>query len=405
MIGAHTDSLLGTETIKRWPVISFVSDLNDVKGTKLWSPFGGLIYLESPSGVSQVTVRFMHIVESPNFKLEQRSVWASNRLLPGLWADISSRYLTITLPSSSIRNMEDPTKVMEGWDRLFLLYHDLRGTNVSAYRRTRIVTDLQASAGYMHSGHPIVTHLDVADPNDPQKYFLDSSLFHTCRWGIFHEIGHNMQQGSWTFDGTVEVTTNIFVLHAYDVICGESPWIHPWLKKNLRKAAAYLESGADFNVWMSDASVALFVYAQLAREFGWGAYKSVFRRYQSEPELKKKMTNQEKIDTWFVRFSETTGYDLTPIAMFWGIPVSPSAISGLAESKLRPFLPDDDVTRASVNRTSEVLRVFPGVIRKITPPLDTSSSNSNRLSLYIACLSVIVFYSGLFRLQVGYATV
>ena len=41
-------------------------------------------------------------------------------------------------------------------------------------------------------------------------------------------------------------------------------------------------------MWMSDASVALFVYAQLAREFGWGAYKSVFRRYQSEPEVKKK---------------------------------------------------------------------------------------------------------------------
>ena len=255
---------------------------------------------------------------------------------------------------------------MEKWDRLLLLYHDLRGANVTRHSRTRIVTDIQAVAGYMHSGNPIVTHLDVADPNNDKKFLLDHQIFDKCAWAIFHELGHNMQQWAWTFNGTLEVTANIFVLYANDVMCGEPPWIHPWLKKSLPKTIAYLDKGAPFNVWMSDASIALFVYAQLAHEFGWGgAYKSVFRRYQTGDEWKRKMTNQEKIDRWFVWFSETVKHDLTPIALFWGIPMSISAISELRGSHLPQFLPADEIIRAASVRTSEIIRLFPGITREI----------------------------------------
>ncbi|CAF4539274.1 unnamed protein product, partial [Rotaria magnacalcarata] len=38
-----------------------------------------------------------------------------------------------------------------------------------------------------------------------------------------------MQRDWWTFDGTGEVTVNIFTLHAMNIICHIQPWIHPWL--------------------------------------------------------------------------------------------------------------------------------------------------------------------------------
>jgi hypothetical protein len=66
----------------------------------------------------------------------------------------------------------------------------------------------------MHSGYPIVTGLDVATVTNNYFVFNMTNLLANGHWGIFHEMGHNMQRGWWTFDGTTEVTTNIFSLKA-----------------------------------------------------------------------------------------------------------------------------------------------------------------------------------------------
>lgn len=57
----------------------------------------------------------------------------------------------------------------------------------------------------MHSGYPIMTHLDAA----PRMVNL-AALRSVGEWGLFHELGHNHQADAWTFDGTVEVTCNLF---------------------------------------------------------------------------------------------------------------------------------------------------------------------------------------------------
>ncbi len=50
-----------------------------------------------------------------------------------------------------------------------------------------------------------MTHLDAA----PRMVDL-ATLLSKGEWGLFHELGHNHQSAAWTFDGTGEVTVNLF---------------------------------------------------------------------------------------------------------------------------------------------------------------------------------------------------
>ncbi|XP_063413157.1 TRPM8 channel-associated factor homolog [Mytilus trossulus] len=54
---------------------------------------------------------------------------------------------------------------MKVWDSVVSAHIDLLGKDPSNGRGQWVVTDEQPSIGYMHSGYPIVTHLDMADPN------------------------------------------------------------------------------------------------------------------------------------------------------------------------------------------------------------------------------------------------
>jgi len=241
--------------------------------------------------------------------------------------------------------------------------HDLRGTNVSEFRRQWIVTDVQKDAGYMHSGYPIVTALDVGNATS-QTFFLNNTLMlKDGSWGAFHEIGHNMQRRVWTFNGTDEVTCNIFTLYTMDSLCNLKPWIHSWLRNNLDNTERFLKDGADYEKWKRSASIALFVYAQIAREFGWESYRKVFRRYETRNVSTSPSTDQERIDTWFLIFSEVVGRNLAPLAHFWNIPISSEKVSHLKRAYPVGFLPDDEVTRFAPGRVNATLRLFPGTVR------------------------------------------
>ena len=82
----------------------------------------------------------------------------------------------------------------------------------------------------MHSGYPIVTSMDVANSSNCNKFLLNYTTLTTLgQWGIFHELGHNMQRSWWTPPGTEEVTTNIFSLKATQKVLNKSPKFAPWL--------------------------------------------------------------------------------------------------------------------------------------------------------------------------------
>ncbi|HNI99699.1 MAG TPA: M60 family metallopeptidase, partial [Leptospiraceae bacterium] len=188
-----------------------------------------------------------------------------------------------------------------------------------------IVCDTQISVGYMHSGNPIMTWMD----QEEIVLGLDGKLFTEGSWGHFHEIGHNMQRGEWTFEGTTEVTTNIFTLYNMEKMIKIAPIDNQILKEHRIKYKSYLKKGGDFEEWKKDPFIALMTYLKLQEKFGWNAYKSVFAQYSSLPDAQKPKNNQDKIDTWVRIFSKTVKMNLFPYFRKWAWPVSDKVNSEL----------------------------------------------------------------------------
>ena len=97
--------------------------------------------------------------------------------------------IIFTTPSDCIRHIDNPAEVLKFWDAVVRTHHECRGTNVKSQRRERIVNDKQPSAGYMHSGYPIVTHLDCCEKTCPECIFDLEKLKKDGNWGLFHELG------------------------------------------------------------------------------------------------------------------------------------------------------------------------------------------------------------------------
>ncbi|CAF3700216.1 unnamed protein product [Rotaria socialis] len=330
-IGCHSDDLESCNEFRRWSCISICKPLVG-NYIRLSSAFGGLLFLESPKGeMNSITVHLHNVVVTPTYDLvdpNRAAKWEYQRQnTQGLWADIAGRHIVFNIPSKSVRHLDanELDQVLQFWDSIVLAHHELRGTEPTY--RERIVCDEQPSIGYMHSGYPIVTHMNVSDPESEDFILNGKKLRENGAWGLFHEMGHNMQRDWWTYDGTDEVTTNIFTLHAMDTVCHHQVWIHSWLKDKISSTRKYIKNGSNFDEWKEDPGIALFIYAQLIREFGWDSFKAVFRQYeQDQPSLN---SDQEKIDHWIETFSSQVEYNLVPLFKFWGFPISQSTIDSL----------------------------------------------------------------------------
>ena len=167
LIGSHSDELynISDTELRRWPKIQLKKPI-DVNSFEIASPFGGLIYIQSsPADLEKtLTLEICNIVPSPLFTYDKIDQWeSSERYKQGLWCDLVGDRIMITLPSSSVRNLEDLSLPLQVWDSVVSAHIELRGCDPSNGRGQWVVTDEQPSCGYMHAGYPIVTHMDVAD--------------------------------------------------------------------------------------------------------------------------------------------------------------------------------------------------------------------------------------------------
>ena len=172
---------------------------------------------------------------------------------------------------------------------------------------------------------------------------------------MFHELGHMFQDDVWTWEGTGEVTVNIFTLHAMEVICGIKPWLHPWFE-GFDCARKYFQSGPTYEAWKSQPRLALYMYAQLARDFSWESFKTVFLIYNHMPEDEKPSDDIEKLSKWIVVFSQAVNHNLCPFYEFWGLPVE-DYMKKMVEH-LTPYQPIDEITtEIAVKRSREILHL------------------------------------------------
>jgi hypothetical protein len=304
--------------------------------------FGGLIYIEVPEKTRgfELKCTIQGAVGAPLYVLGKTTPaeWLKLRAKPAPWAELDCGRVIFTIPSEHVRQLEDPAQVAKLWDEAVRLEDELAGTAHLRKRPERIVADVQISAGYMHSGYPIMTHLDVAGQ------VTNLARMQAGSWGHFHELGHNHQSPDWTFDGTVEVTCNIFSLYVMEKLCGKLPGQgHGAMEpdKVARRLVQHLRGDAaqKWTRWKDDPFLALTMYHQLRMGFGWDSYAKVFAEYRDLPGAGRPKTDQEKRDQWMIRFSRAVGRNLGPFFEAWGVPVTNDALDQIKD--LPPWMPDD----------------------------------------------------------------
>ena len=333
-IGAHTDTLWHLEKWDRSPEISRLFPLSSLV-TKSANPFGGLIYITVPENckLGVLNVKIINGVKAPYFKLGKTSEESWNRTVrayPAPWAELEGDRVILTVPSYAIRDLSKPVSLMTLWDKTMDDVADLAGIPQQRARQERYVTDKQISAGYMHSGYPIMTFLDVAKPMVSEE--IIRKVGHGGVWGFWHEVGHNHQQPDWTFEGTGEVTNNLFALYVFEKEFGITENQHPALKPDLMQARIrkYFDGGSNFEEWKSDPFLALSMYIQLQKAFGWEPFEKTFTAYRYLRTSERPVTELQKHDQWMVRFSRAANTNLSPFFQKWGMPTSEAARKSIA---------------------------------------------------------------------------
>ena len=332
-VGAHTDGLQGSGEWKRYPMVTRTWPLWE-QTTRISSAFGGLVYIRLPyhAELGPIEVTVDGGIEVPWYRhgVTTNQEWIADlRDAPAPWAEIDAHLrMALIVPSESIRDLDDPEALMDFWVDVVDADVELLGYEPDDRPRTeRFVVDRQISAGWMHSGYPIMAHLASASE------VLDlASLTSVGAWGPFHELGHNHQWSDWVLPGTTETTCNLFSVLASEEVAGVDRAVaHQALLPASRqqRTADYLAGGADFwgewSVW-----TALETYLQLQEAFGWQAYSSVFAAYRELDDVDLPGDDQEKIDLWAVLFAETVDRDLGPFFVAWGFPLSPWAVDEMA---------------------------------------------------------------------------
>ncbi len=341
-IGCHSDELWHLAAWKRVPALTRTTPLTG-EVTEVGSAFGGMLYVVVPErgGTGEIEVTLEGAVEAPYFRLGKTdpAEWRRTvRQHPAPWAELAGERVIFTVPSSLIRTLEHPDSLMRLWDRAVSAQEALVG-RTDRRRPERIVADRQISAGYMHSGYPIMVPIDDSAvlAMDERRLRAEGS------WGHFHELGHNLQSPDWTFDGTGEVTNNILAMHVYPEVLGlRFDGGHPAIRdRNARteRVRKYFAAGSRFEDWKKDPFLALAMYIQLIDGFGWTPFREVFHEYRSLPRGERPRTDAEKRDQWLVRFSRRVGRNLGPFFQAWGVPTSAEVRASVAA--LPPWMPPD----------------------------------------------------------------
>ncbi|XP_014916556.1 TRPM8 channel-associated factor homolog [Poecilia latipinna] len=330
-IGCQSDELHHEElwrapyVIKRFPVTS--------ERMQVWNLWGGLIYLVAPRDVKVEDEKIMvqEAITAPYYKsgVTKEADWSSLRKAPAPWAEMEFENIILTAPSHLIRDLENALEVEKLWNGIMKGVADLAVIPQKFIRKERIVADVQISAGWMHSGYPVMMHSSIGaelfNPQDARTKGL---------WGEIHELGHNQQRSPWEFPPhTGEATCNLWSVYVHEEVLGlNRAKAHPSVTAASRRRSVeeYVKGGknlSDWNVW-----TALETYLQLQEKFGWDAFKKVFAAYHD-------MTNhpndkEVKMNLYAETFSRAVNMNLTGFFKAWGWPIQRATEEKLSDLPL-----------------------------------------------------------------------
>lgn len=328
-IGCHTDDLSEAKRLCRAPVVTYkcCMDRTQRSVSCLW---GGLLYIIVPQGcqLGPVSVTIRNAVPAPYYKLGKTSLEEWKSCIQdnmGPWGELATDNIILTVPTENLKALEDPEPLLQLWDEMMQAIARLAAQPFPFQRPERIVADVQISAGWMHSGYPIMCHLESVQELTSLTAMKSEGL-----WGPIHELGHNQQRHGWEFPPhTTEATCNLWSVYVHETVLGiPRARAHPALKPEERekRIKEHLQKGApldNWNVW-----TALETYLQLQEAFGWEPFIHLFAEYQTLSSIPE--DNENKMNTWVKLFSETVQKNLVPFFEAWGWPVQEDVADSLS---------------------------------------------------------------------------
>ncbi|KAL3925280.1 MAG: hypothetical protein SGILL_000521 [Bacillariaceae sp.] len=356
-INAHTDNIGKRDSWERPP---YVHRWYGISSTtfNVANAFGGAIFVDlggnarsTPPNLGTMPVTISNAVEHPYFVLGKHNDddWVTSlRDKPAPYAVFVCEDLIIVQRSEESASLTEPTRLMEWWQKVVDLQDEMAAYDedgVPSRTSAEIInTDIQNSAGAAHSGYPIQAYDRYWGNLANVDYLIERGS-----WGDFHELGHNHQQGWWTFPEDGETTVNIFSAYCQRQLVAENPGSWTWTATPIgamKRAIDALESrasGATNYKDVSSVGYRLAFWIQLADGFGWGTMKEQFKKY----ELLKLADNdalpsgeQEEKDQWLIRFSNTTRHDLREFMVgTWGLEVSGTALNATRDLDLPTWMP------------------------------------------------------------------
>ena len=212
-------------------------------------------------------------------------------------------------------------------------------------------------------------------------------------WNVTHELAHTMQRNMtsvvsrWSPDSLSACSmANLFTLHGFDLVFGESAWTNRHLKNKLdadrsKLLDSKIEQDNDDDQqqqqreWSYDVDVArnsylsMTMFVQLVHAFGWNLFKILFRECHTNERIShcgggsvdNNNNNNNKWDQLIKRVSSIVGLDVSPLFFFWGVQFSVD-LSKRTLNELTPWLPDDEITRSYPGRVARVKRNYKALL-------------------------------------------
>ena len=330
LVGAHSDRLWNKESWERMPEITRAWEV-EAETTTVASAFGGPLYLRLPAGtdLGEVTLTVDGVVLMPRFVAgtDSDTDWATLSAASAPWGELETDGIVFTVPAADLQAVPSPEALAAFWQEVLDAQATLAAIGRVRVRPERIVTDRQISAGWMHSGYPIMAH------NASSGDLMDlDNLEQNGDWGAFHELGHNHQWRDWLLPGTTEASCNLWSVHTMEQVVGiDRSAGHSALDPTSRadRVQAYIDGGRDFS---ADWSVwtALETWLQIQEAFGWEPLIAVQQQYLADAPSDDPGTDQGRIDRWATRMSDATERDLGDFLDAWGVPLSSSTRAAMA---------------------------------------------------------------------------
>ncbi|MEI6461608.1 MAG: M60 family metallopeptidase [Verrucomicrobiota bacterium] len=327
VVGGHRDSLFKLDKWNRFPLISRSFELK-IGPNKIGNAFGGQLFIHvqnkgakaAEKAVPGSPLQFTNAVAAPTYILgkDTPESWSKAKHEPAPWATLVGKQVILHIRTSELKKLTDPKPLLEWWDKAMALEDDLIALKRLAPER--VMPDRQISAGFMHSGYPFMCWID---PSEADAINLPK-LIKEGNWGFFHELGHNHQRKSWTFEGQTEVTCNLFSLYVMEKLVGKPPGQgHPAMVKLDEPLSKRLATPPNLGPFEQ-----LSTFVVLIRAHGWGPLREALRSYATTPE-KANTAIPELKNSFVLRYGHAAKANVADYFTRIGYPVTDASRTAL----------------------------------------------------------------------------